>query len=357
MINYYSLGGDKQLNDIVFAGSHDAGITSGGKNVQTQNLNIFEQAQAGVRIFDLRVAAGKAPTPQGEVKRVELRAFHADPMLVKNEAKIRNVGGMGPMPVVRTKLKGGDWGIGLEGMLEQAKAFVQSSAGRTEFLILKFDKCQNWILIAEACTFVLHDKIYKGGGNLNTKKLKDLAGQVIVVFSPSGVREAAGLFGPQSGILGFKNLYEQGMSYEDNFNGLQYYGKGGTSVWKPFSKGSQNVRKQGKLLQGAMALMEPDVMPMMYWTTTGMFESIKKRDNGMWDTPNVQKMKTLWRSGMSEIVAYRNPLTLPQGSPLVGPTRKRLVPNIVMIDFADNRKCKIIRDLNNMPPSDFAALD
>lgn len=355
MINYYELGGDKQLNEIVFAGSHDAGIADGSSNVQTQSLDIYGQALAGVRIFDLRVAAAKVPTPQGETKRVELKAFHS--AKVKDEAKIRDVGGMGPRALVRTKLQGGGWGLGLEELLQQANDFAKSQWGQTEFLILKFDKCRNWSLIAEACTFVLHDTLYQGGGNLNTKKLQDLRGKVIVVFSPQGVKEAAPLFGPQNGILGFKNLHEQGTSYEDNFNGLQYYGKGGTSPFKPFSKKSQNVKKQGKLLQGAVSLANPHVMPMMYWTTTGLLESIEKRNNGMWDPPNVQQMKNLWKSGMAEIVEYRNPLSLPEGSPLVGPIRKRLMPNIVMIDFADGHKCQIIRDLNNMSPDGWARLD
>lgn len=354
MVNYYQLGGDKQLNEIVFAGSHDAGITGGSSNVKTQELDIFGQARAGVRIFDLRVAAAAVATPKGETKRVELRTFHSN--MVKDEVKIRDVGGMGPMAVVRTKLKVGDWGIGLQGLLEQARAFIESTSGKSEFLILKFDKCRNWTLIAEACTFVLHDCIYKDGGNLNTKTLRELMGKVIVVFGSEGVKECAGLFGPRDGILGFKNLSGKG-SYTSDYNGLQYYGKGGTSVVKPFYKQSQNVKKQGKLLQGGISLINPQVMAMMYWTTTGIFESIKKRNDGMWDPPNVLKMKTLWKSGVQEMVEYRNPLTLPQGSPLAGMIRKKYMPNIVMIDFADARKCQIIRDLNDASPDDLARLD
>lgn len=354
MVNYYELGGDKKLHEIVFAGSHDAGITGGSKNVQTQDLDIFGQARAGVRIFDLRVAAAAVPTPKGQVKRVELKTFHSN--AVKDEVKIRDIGGLGPRAVVRTKLKVGDWGIGLEGLLEQARAFIESTSGLSEFLILKFDKCRNWTLIAEACTFVLHNCIYKGGGNLNTKTLRDLKGKVIVVFGSEGVKEVAGLFGPKDGILGFKNLSGKD-TYSSGYDGLQYYGKGGTNPFSPFKKKSQNVKKQGKLLQGAVALTNPEVMPMMYWTTTGLFESIKKRNNGMWDPPNILKMKALWKSGVEEIVEYRNPLTIPQGSPLVGPIRKKCMPNIVMIDFADPRKCRIIRELNDASPDDWAKLD
>jgi hypothetical protein len=235
MITYYELGGDKRLNEIVVAGSHDAGITSGKDNIQTQGLNIFLQAGVGVRVFDLRIAAAAAPVTPGQPKSVELKAFHAVGFLQRNEPKVRQVGGIGPMPLVRTKLIAGDFGIGLEKMLGEARDFVQSPAGQTEFLILKFDKCQNWMLIAEACTYVLQKALYTEGGNLNTTKLKDLRGKVVVLFSPKGLKEVAGLFGPTDGILGFKNLYD-GAPYEDDFQGLQYFGKGGTSVapWKAF---------------------------------------------------------------------------------------------------------------------------
>jgi len=263
MINYYELGGDKQLNEIVVAGSHDAGITAGGSNVQTQSLNISQQAGAGVRVFDLRIAAAAVKVAPGEQKRVELKAFHADDAFQKNEVKIRQVGGLGPMPVVRTKLRAGAFGLGLEAMLDEARDFVGSKDGKTEFLILKFDKCQNWMLIAEACTFVLGNALYKGGGNLNTTKIKDLQGKVVALFSPKGVTEVAGLFGPQDGILGFKSLYgDEHAAYQDDFEGLQYFGKGGTSVspLKAFHKQSQNESKQKKLLNEAKGLVSPQVM-------------------------------------------------------------------------------------------------
>lgn len=360
MVNYYELGPDKKLNEIVFAGSHDAGITGGGGNVKTQEVEILGQALAGVRLFDLRIAAASVSTPQGQTKRVEMKAFHSGKP--QNEVKTRDAGRMGTGEMVRTKLSiagvsVGDWGLELDRMLQQARDFVRCTEGITEFLILKFDKCQNWIHIAEACTNKLRGYIYTGAGNLNTKRLRDLAGHVIVVFASKGVNEVARHYGPQDGILGFKNLYEQGTAYTGNFDGLQYYGKGGTSIFKPFFKQSQNVKKQRKLLQGAISLQNPQVMPMMYWTTTGVLESIETRNEEMWEPPNVQKMKRLWKSGAREMVDYRNPLTLPQGSPLAGITRKRLIPNIIMIDFADPGKCRTIRELNDMSAEDWAAVD
>ena len=359
MVTYFELGRDKQLNEIVVAGSHDAGITSGGGNVKTQALNIGGQARAGVRVFDLRIAAATVPGGRaGGPKQAELRAFHANDMMMKNEAKSRNLGGGVAVDLQRTKftLGAGDFGLGLSGMLQDARNFVKSAVGKNEFLILKFDKCVNWSLIADACIAELGDVIFKGHVNLNTAKLKDLAGKVICVFSPKGVMEIAleRRLGAIHGILGFNNLYAGGQ-YSDDFPGLQYYGKGGTSIWKPFSKLSQNEKKQAKLVAGAKQ-SDPDIIGMMYWTTTGIFESIKKRNAKMWDAPNITKLKRLWAQGLEEFVWERNPLTVPEGSAAVGPTRKRNMPNIVMIDFADDQKCGVIRGLNNLSADELAAL-
>lgn len=361
MVNYYELGADKQLNEIVFAGSHDAGITSGAANVQTQNLDILEQAQAGVRLFDLRIAAATSGGKFGNDKVAELKAFHADSKLMKNETKSRHLEDVGRVETItRTKLKGGAFGMGLGKMLEDAKKFVQSREGGDEFLLLKFDKCLNWPLIAEACLTTLDGVLYKGGGNLNTAKLKDLRGKVIPLFSNSGMNELGGKLGAADGILPFKNLYDKatgGTAYSPKFTGLQYYGKGGTSVANPSKKLEQNIKKQKKLMEGAKNLSSWEVLGMMYWTTTGVFESIKKRNDKMWDTPNVVKLKQLWAGGLEEYMMMTNPLALPDGSPMIGPQRKRYMPNIVMIDFADDIKCQHIRALNDLTPDELAEMN
>jgi hypothetical protein len=214
-------------------------------------------------------------------------------------------------------------------------------------------------LIAESCINVLGTSLYKGGGNLNTTLLKDLQGKVIVLFSGKGLAEVAGTFGASDGILGFKNLYDKsggGTGYARSFDGLQYYGKGGTSVMKPTGKLGQNEKKQRKLIQGCKAFGDPDIIGMMYWTTTGMFESIEKRNAKMWDPPNVVRLKKLWAEGLEEFVWETNPFFVPKGSPATGPLRKRFMPNIVMIDFADDLKCQQIRGLNDLSDHDLAAL-
>jgi hypothetical protein len=100
-------------------------------------------------------------------------------------------------------------------------------------------------------------------------------------------------------------------------------------------------------MEGAASLGNPEVSGMMYWTTTGLIESIKKRDDGMWDAPNVAKMKALWGQGLSDFVNAR--VSLPSSNPLARAQQRRsFFPNIVMIDFADDAKCRRIRDLNDL---------
>jgi len=355
MINYYELGKDRRLHDIVFAGTHDAGITGGGKGVQTQTLNIGEQALKGVRFFDLRIAAAVTSQKDASGRSIaELRSFHADDKVVfKFDRKVAMKGSADPVKLKQSKLAGGAFGLGLTEMLQQARNFVHSSVGKTEFLMLKFDKSTNWGLIADACRDVLGLALYTGGGNLNTKKLSELSGKVIVLFSNKGYQE---LNGDTRGILRFKNLSADGAQYEGNYGGLQYYGKGGTSPFNPIRKLRQNISKQSKLMAGAREMGNPEVVGMMYWTTTGLFESIKKRDAGMWDAPNISKMKALWGQGLGDYVNAR--VSLPTTNPLARAQQRRsFFPNIVMIDFADDMKCQQVRDLNDLSAAHLADLD
>jgi hypothetical protein len=344
MIRYYDLGGDTQLNEIVMAGSHDAGITAGGANVQTQSLDIAGQALAGVRVFDLRVAAA-ASGKHGKTKQATLRAFHADPKVMSGATKTRFIPELNRTETItRTKLRGGAFGEGLAGMLQQAKSFVETHT--SEFLILKFDKCKNWALIAETCTVELGNAIYKGTGNLNTRMLKNLKGKVICLFTPSGIAETPAHYLSGGGILGVKSLAGGG-SYDPQYDGMQYYGKGGTSPFDPFKKIAQNEKKQTKLMKSAAA-GNPEVIGMMYWTTTGLSESIRERNDGMWSTKNVGKLDTLWRAGLDESINSRIANHIDPTSYASAPVLKAFLPNIVMIDFADDTRCQRIYDLNQV---------
>ena len=346
MINYYHLGADKRLCDIVFAGSHDAGITGGASNIQTQDLDIGGQADAGVRLFDLRIAAAGLSVQHGLGKEVELRSFHADSKLMSNATKTRYVPALGRNEVVtRTKLKGGAFGLGLNAMLRSARTFVTTHA--EEFLILKFDKSSNWRLIAETCVQELGASIYTGVGNLNLKTLRDLRGRVIVLFTSAGVAEVSLTHPPGSGILGIKNLYSKDVPavYDPLYNGMQYFGKGGTSIFKPWGKISENEAKQAKLMKKG-GDGNPDVIGMMYWTSTGVNESIAARNNKMWMGSNVTALRAMWTNGLQESIHSRIVKTVDPTTHAAGGVLKAFMPNIVMIDFADQDRCDKIYALN-----------
>ncbi|MGF6720888.1 hypothetical protein P3T43_000229 [Paraburkholderia sp. GAS41] len=350
MINYHTLGGGKRLCDIVFAGSHDAGITSGGANVQTQDRNIFEQAKAGVRLFDLRIAGTKASTKSSAP--VTLKAFHADPKLTqlkdkKNKA-VFDLGGR-PANVTTTKLPvDGAFGMPLVDMLKEAKDFVKYNT--SEFLLLKFDKCTNWTIIAEVCVRELGTFLFTGTGSLNEKTLDQLKKHVVVLFTPKGIDEVANQgYLSTTGIWGCKRLGD-GTGYSNAYNGLQFVGKGGTNALNGDSdmgKIASNIEKQGGLMKLGALNSDPEVMGMMYWTTTGLKRSIQERNSTMWGADNRPTALTeLWMAGFGEAIESRLPTYISSTDYTNGIALKVFMPNIVMVDFADIDKGKFIFELN-----------
>lgn len=365
-VKYMNLGGAKRLNEIVIVGTHDAGISAGASNVQTQNLDIAEQATVGVRFFDIRVAA--TTTSVGGVKALEMRTFHADGMFVKNEKKSRmvNPSGVGVArmeKVTRSKLRAGDWGQALQGVLTQAQAFVSAPATNTEFLILKFDKCTNWPLIAEACVDVLGSNLYVAGGNVNRKTLNELAGKVVVLFSDAGHKALVAEHGvAHPGILTFANLAKADSTgakpaYVTNYAGLQYYGNFGDTAMKTSTtkKIHTNSKKQAQILSDAR-MVPPDAIRMMYWTTTGLTQSIHKRDKEMWQPPNLRGFLEAWDAGMGASVSAHAP-NLVNGLPPIANAQqiKVYMPNIIMIDFAELSKSTLIYNLNHVAAGQISA--
>lgn len=359
---YYDLGHGKRLHEVVFAGTHDAGITSGAANAQTQDLDIYDQANAGARIFDLRVAAcGLGPTSGTKV--VQLKTFHADPKLMKTENKTRMLLGTNQrVNIERTKLKSGEWGMSLSKVLTDAKKFVLRNTN--EFLLLKFDKCKAWHHIAAACIDILTDQsetggadnvLYTDGGNLNMKTLHDLRGKVVVLFSVSGA-QASG-FSYQQGINVWKNLKSEddpGAAYDPNFNGLQYFGGGGTNPFKVYGtskKINENEKTQGKRMHKMAtntAAHAPEVLGMMYWTTTGLKASIRDRDTQQWSAVNRPRLAALWQQGLGEAIETRLPGALMPTSYSASGMLKVFMPNFVMVDFIAEEKGNYIKSLNNL---------
>lgn len=329
-INYFNLGPAKQLNEIVVAGSHDAGITGGASNVQTQDRNIRDQARAGVRVFDIRIKA------VGSKSQPLLKTYHGS---VKN-------------PDDRSAR--GAWGEGLTKILSDARSFVTSAHYLNEFVILKFDKCSNWPEIAQQCVNLLGGAIYTGIGNINLHTLQQLRGKVVVVFTPEGYAEVVNRFPPGSGILCIRSI--DSAPYDAvNFDGIQYCGKGGTN-WK--SGGSdqekiqENIESQTeRMRKGLGTNSDPNVIGMMYWTTTGFLASIRDRNNTMWNGPHgalPPALKTLFKQGLKESIQSRIASSIDPTNYAGAQILKVFMPNIVMIDFADADKCNKIYDLNRI---------
>ena len=349
-IRYLNMsGGSRRLYETVFAGSHDASITSGSSYAQTQDLNITGQADAGVRLFDLRILARK------EGDAVKLVGYHGSPggkeTVNADSPFIAN-----KQHTLQTNKKiSGEFGLSLGRMLKQAKKFVEST---DEFLIFKFDKCTNYPLIAEHCVELLGNAIYKPiGTEFGKLQLDDLRQKVVCVFPFKELGNVGG-YTDADGILGFKSLKGEKNSvgtYDPNFPGLQYYGKGGTKAWKFYQTNKMKLKDnegiQEKMLL-AMGAVEDDfaanVLGMMYWTSTGSLSSIRERnENTMWGASGVRRMGELWREGLEASIATQLQRDEIRFMKHGGVKRlKAYFPNIVMIDFADLTKGQAIYDLN-----------
>jgi hypothetical protein len=251
-------------------------------------------------------------------------------------------------------------------VLSQAQAFVSNPATATEFLILKFDKCTNWPLIAEACIDVLGANLYVGGGNINRKTLNELAGHVVVLFSDGGYKALKAQHGVvHPGIMRFANLAKKDEStgaktaYLPTYEGLQYYGNFGDTAMKTTreKKIKANAKKQLTFMSEAR-LAPPDVIRMMYWTTTGLKENIQSRDKEMWQPPNLAGFMEAWSAGMGASVSAHahHPLGGPGLPPVaVAHQIKVYMPNIIMIDFAELAKTTLIFNLNKVAAGQISA--
>jgi hypothetical protein len=375
MIKYQEkLGGDKKLNEIVIAGSHDAAITSGPDNAKTQYRSIMHQAQSGSRFFDIRIAA------QSSGGETTLTAFHAPG--VSKKTKTRTVTGLGQRKVQVNKLKwevfGSAWGLGLTSILDDALAFVKGE-GDGEFIILKFDKCTNWPLIAETCRKVLGKRLYNidgtDGNNINEMTLAQLGGKVICAFMSPGYRLLPRM--ERDGITEIKNLYKPPAAYvkKPTHPTLQYWGAGGTKTNNKDFEGKikENIDTQKKILKkGATGVpdeyeehystrlkrpyrrlktpgcghADPNVLGMMYWTTTGLFKNIRARNRLMWDENHNSGLNQIWKSGLQDYIDIALPESVDRLSYSSGGLLKLFMPNIVMIDFASAWRCEHIYDLN-----------
>ncbi len=357
--HYLSTMQEKRLNEVVLAGTHDAGIYGGKEkaNITTQDSNILGQAMAGVRFFDLRIATHK--TGSGPWAKYEQRAYHLNQGLVYDHSHaIRKhlPGGNSKVASHQNIGHAGGWGGDtLNEMLKQAKSFVTSHPD--EFLILKFSKCYNLDNVIATCMEELGDTQFnpRGTMNLNMVQVKTLKSKVITLFPEKELAKlklpaANHVFG---GCMAFRELYDKDNDtckvYDKFYNGMQYFGK-----FSSTAKVVKNTQKQAATLNIGALGADRDAMGMMYWTTTGVFGNIKDRNATMWSFGNTKALQDTWTNGLEE--AIRNQMgrdfeharsaqsgKMPRWG---GGQWKSFMPNIVMMDFADGPKCQTVFDMN-----------
>ncbi len=334
---------NKRLCDVVFPGTHDAGIYGAnlGKVVKTQNLSIGEQAKAGVRYFDLRIINAKVNG------KLEQRAYHAPGFNQKTDKKL------GGYQAPKT---GGDVGTErLSQMLDQAREFVIKNP--EEFLILRFSKCGDMVDVANQCILKLGEQRFARNVNLNVATVASLQGKVVVVFDRGDFDKFPPQLKATPGILPVKALFnKEGTGhgeYDPMMWGLQYFGS-----YSNTGDVKKNIKKQANILsQGPIS--SPDLLGMMYWTLTSnwkeglhkLLNSIESRDKGMW-TSSQQALVDAWKAGVKKHIISRAGVLHQQwranGFPPVAIDRvsKSFMPNIIMIDFADPNRCATIWNLN-----------
>jgi hypothetical protein len=334
---------NKRLCDVVFPGTHDAGIYGNdlGGVIKTQNLSIGEQAKAGVRYFDLRIINVKTNG------KLEQRAYHAPGFSRKEDKKLGSY---------QTPATGG--GVGgdrLTQMLDQAREFVMKNP--EEFLILRFSKCGDMEEVANQCILKLGDQRFASNVNLNVATIASLQGKVIVVFDSGDFNKFPAVLKSTPGILPVKAMFNKKGDGHAEYNaymwGLQYFGNYSNTGDK-----KKNIKKQLNILsQGPIS--SPELLGMMYWTLTSnpgeglhkLFYSIEKRDKGMW-TSSQKALTDAWKAGVKSHIIARAGVLHQQwranGFPpqAVDRVSKSFMPNIVMIDFADPNRCATIWNLN-----------
>lgn len=385
-ITYHDKYKHRKLNEMILLGSHDAAIDTGGSNAKTQTQDIFGQANDGARFFDLRVAAFKTSFMGG---KVELRSYHdatkiGSPTL-RSEMKVMDLGNTKHRDVKAHTTVFGVAGFGLQAMLQDAKRFLRHGDTNNEFLMFKFDKSENWPLIYQTCMSELDegDFLYKKTDPmeraLNSRTLDQLSGKLVLLLPEDAFSELP-MEAYRNGFLPWKNLYsktkDRPKQYTFGYPGLQYYGKGGVSHSASGDSGkiAKNRLEQGLLMQGKGSFKEeasgwkqnlgiekpasgrhdgqvnPDVIGLMYWTTTGPSKSgIRRRNEKMWAGGVEQDMVNIALEHVPRSI-------LPMGTYGAAQVVKQFQPNIIMVDFVDSDKGRKVLALNDRSATSVAEI-
>lgn len=326
-----------KLSRIVMPGAHDAGIYGNhfSRVALTQALDIRGQINCGVRWFDIRV--------QGELVDgvVQHKAYHG------KGARERNQDGL-------DYLKGGFGGFGGEigRMTRDAIYFLRQPINQSEVLIFKISKSSNIETVFNAICDAGGDVIYSSRDhfhNLNQKTVGELRGSLIILVEEKHMPALRGSANSDK-AFSFKELYAGGAVYENDYRGLQYYGKHSGTNYKALNRSTQKKRiSKGN---DRYARTEPEAMGMLYWTLTtaqplALPISIKNRDKLLWKDRYKAKLQTIWKNGLEDSLRQR----IGHGFNLDVANHEinLFMPNIIMVDFADASKCRTIIDLNQVP--------
>lgn len=181
--NFLSNYQNCELRTIVIPGSHDAGLVgqcaqSLGVFVKsmtvTQSENVAMQAIKGSRFFDVRIM----------LKGKELTSYHS----VKDS---RWLGGKGQS---------------FESILDHLRDFVREHP--SEFIIIRLSHLQDSKKVFEALRDWIDSNqkyVYKGTGNLATKKVSELGGKVVLIIEAKKLKADKIAFGSMSRIPGQKD--------------------------------------------------------------------------------------------------------------------------------------------------------
>lgn len=278
---------DVALCDLAIPGSHDAGmfethdynLGGGGSWAKTQRLSMIDQLKAGSRYFDIRVCDHGG----------HLVTYHGDTGY-------------------------GAYGGSLGTIISDAKTFLQSAAGQSEVVILKFSHTYKNVTQRVAdLVKTLGAHLYTSTDaniNLATQKLSQMQGKVVAVFSyefESYWNTGQGIFpyydiAAQPGSISAKSL----TVYDNYANDITYE--------------AMEADQQHKL--GDYGGWGHDYLFLLSWTLTG--------GSAVRDIEILAGMANPWLPmKIAEIKKHR--------------TQR---PNIVYMDFLDRFYCGAILELN-----------
>lgn len=295
---------DVRLNAITMPGSHDAGMYVASSCTEfaksewtiTQSCSIHDQLRTGSRYFDLRVYYDGSNYRIGHFSTIK-------PLGVDLSSVQRQ----------------GCYGSTLSDVLNQVKVFIQSSAGKSETIILKFshtmsDSPESYPVdqvtkyVVDEVKKVFESYLYtsqNSEANLAQTLLKEVSGKIVTVFD----NEYQAYFDIKSGIFPYHD-------YSAGGYGLRVYDQ--YSDTDSYLTMSDTQREKLTEFGG----YGNDYLFLLSWTLTGKFKLL-----------DIEVLSTLARPWLPQILTE-----IKNG--------KLKYPNIVYYDYVDPYINRAIINLN-----------